>query len=343
MFMTKKDQLIAVFVSAVFVVAGCGTKFTVNHYPDFYEPSIKSVAVLPFVNETSHKGAGTAVADHLSAALAANGTYKVASPAMIDQTVKEKKLPALPRANDEAIAEQLAALGGYQAFIVGKVLSDTFTNTVNEYYEDYDFHYAASPYWYSSYWYPPYWYYPYYYDYGGQIYISVDVSMVSVPDGKVLSEKTIGAKADISGVSSAWKKYAVQMALSNLSRKIVSEYAIVPVKINVDPDKAMKTADTIEQDKWHFSRTFGSNQKTMYVVLYLPMAAAMNQFKLTIAPEKNPSNIIASKDFTWERGKYCQSVEFSPSQIAKSSGTGKYTVNLISRGEVIITKHIRIK
>jgi hypothetical protein len=76
-------------------VGGCETKFTVNHYPDFYKPSIRSVAVLPFENATNRKGAGEIAATHLSVALATNGTYKVTGPAQLEQTLKEKEMPAL--------------------------------------------------------------------------------------------------------------------------------------------------------------------------------------------------------------------------------------------------------
>jgi hypothetical protein len=339
---TNKIILMFLAVLAVFIVGGCETNFTVDHYPDFYKPSIKSVAVLPFENATNRKGAGEIVAANLSTALAGNATYKVTGPAQLEQTLKEKAMPALNQNDYKQIAKELAGLDKYQAFIAGKVLSDSFNTTFIEPYDDDYLYYGDYPYWYYPYWYTPYWYYPYDYEYG-QVYVSVEVSMVDVPDGAILDMTVVKAAADTSDVSSSLKKYASQMALDNLSKKIVANFAVVPVEIAVYPDKAIKTADSYEQESWHFTKTFSSDQESMYVVLCLPSAAAMNQFKLTITPQNNPSQIISSKDFTWERGKYCQGIEFSPEQIAQSNGPGQYSAHFISMGNVVLTRHFKIK
>jgi hypothetical protein len=343
MFSKKQILVVVVMGWSVLVLSGCETKFTVSHYPGFYKSSIKSVAVLPFENESSRKGAGIAVANHLSAALAANGTYKVTGPGRVEELIKEKDMPSLQEKDDRAIAEELAKLNEYQAFITGIVLSDSFTNTLVEDYNE-DFYYYGYPYWYSPDWYPPpYWYYPYYYEYGGKAYVSVNVSMVSIPDGTVLDSVALKAAADASNKPSSLKKYATQMALKDLSEKIVHNFAVFPMEISVQPDKAMRTADTIEQEKWHFTKTFSSGRESMYVVLCLPAAAAMNQFRLTITPQNNSSNDIMSKDFTWERDKYCQSVEFSPKQIVRSNGPGKYSVHFLSRGKIIFSRRFIIE
>ena len=341
---SKRQILVIVLMGwSVLMMAGCETKFAVSHYPGFYNPSIKSIAVLPFENETSQKGAGIVVASHLSAALAANRTYQVASPARIEQILKEKAKPELPKDDYKAIAQELVELGQYQAFITGTVLSDSFINTVEQDYYNDEFYYDDYPYWYYPDWYLPYMYYPYYYGYGSQAYVSVDVSIIGVPDGRVLDTASEKGAADARDLSESLKKYASQMALNDLSEKIIRDFAIVPVEISVHPDKAMKIADSINQDKWHFAKSISGERELMYVVLCLPGAAAMNQFRLTITPQNNPSIVIVSKDFTWERDKYCQGIEFSPRQIAQSNGPGKYSAHFISRGKVVMTRNFKIK
>ena len=341
---TKKIMLIILTVLTASIMTGCGKQFTVDHYPDFYKPSIKSVAVLPFENESSRKKAGMAVASHLSAALAANGTYKVTGPVKLEQTLKEKGMPSIKNEDYKAIANELAELDMYQAFITGRVLTESFRNTVIEYYDDDDdFYYDDYPYWYYPYGYPPYWYYPYYYEYGGQAYVSSDVSFVSIPDGTVLDTVAAKASAGVNEKFSSLKKYTTQIALNKFSEKVVRDFAIVPVKITVPVHKAIRTADSLQQGNWHFTKTFNSSGESMYVVLCLPAAAAMNQFEITITPQNNPSDIISSKDYTWEKDKYCQSVEFSPGQIARSNGPGKYSVHLISLGKIVLTRNFKIK
>lgn len=341
--MVKRKNITAALLifSLIIVISGCATKFTVNKYPEFYKSSIKSVAVLPFENDTSRKGAGVAIATHASAALAANGTYKITDPARLESILKDQNLPALQQNEDRATEEELAQLNLYQAFIKGKVLSDSFINTAVD-YENEDFYYEDYPYWYYPYWYPSYWYYPYYYEYGGQAYVSADVSMVSIPDGTVVGTANVKASVDVTDRPDL-RKYSVQMALSRLSDKIVDIFAIVPVKISVHPDKAMRTASSPAPGEWSFKNTFGSREESMYVVLCLPEAAAMNEFEIAITPRGKPANVVASKDYTWERGKYCQSVEFSPAQIAQSNGPGKYSLKFISRGKVIFTRHFKIR
>ncbi len=337
MFRTKQVVLIILAVMSS-LVAGCSKSFTINHYPDFYTPSIKSVAVLPFLNDTSHKGAGIAAASHISAALAANGTYKVTDPAQLDKILKEKGMPKLPE-NYGDITKELAKLNMFQAFITGEVLSESFINEIVEYDEDY--YYDDYPHWYYPYGYPYYWYYPYSAEYGKEAYISTKVSMVDIPGGNILSTQHLNAAADVGHVSS--NEYITERALGNLSREVVGGFAIVPMTITVKPDKTLRTADSSKNGKWHFTGTFRHDMGAMYIILCLPEAAAMNEFKLTVTPAGNPSHILFSKDYTWEKDKHCQSIEFPPNQIVQMNGTGKYTVNFISRGTIVLSRNFKIR
>jgi hypothetical protein len=333
----KEIKTAFLIVSFVLAVSGCSTKFRVNHYPDFYNPSIKSVAVVPFLNDTSRKGAGIAVATHVSAALAANGTYKITDPAQLEKILKDKDMPKLPEDYNE-VTKELAKLDMFQAFITGEIFSDSFINELVE-YDDY---YDDYPYWYYPYWYPPYWYYPDYYEFGGQAYVSTEVSMVSIPDETVLGAANVKASVDISDRPEL-KRYTIQMALNKLSDKIVRIFTIVPVEIKVNPDKAMKTAVEPAPGEFKYTSTFSRDEKSMYVVLCLPESASMNEFEIAISPRGKPENIISSINYTWERGKHCQSVEFSPREIAQKNGTGNYSVHFISRGRIVLTRHFKIK
>ena len=340
----SQRKFITVFLVILFAfaISGCGAKFMVSKYPDFYKSSIKSLAVLPFMNETSHKGAGIAVATHVSAAFAANGTYKVTDPAKLDNILKNNNLPEISQDDNNAAAEELAKLGTYQAYLQGRVLSDSFINTVIGYYDNDDIFYDDSPYWNSPYWYPSYWYYPYYYVEKGYAYVSADVSIISIPDGSVLDTVNVKASVDESD-SPELKRYTMQIALNKLADKIVNAFAIVPVEINVQPDKAMKTANAMGPGEWKYTKTFSQDQKSMFVVICLPESAAMNQFEIAITPRGKPSNKISSIVYTWEKGRYCQNVEFSPSQIARKNGPGNYSVQFISRGQIIFSRNFKIK
>ncbi len=337
----KKKIFTVVVIICTLLAAGCGRKFMVNKYPAFYEPSIESVAVMPFENETSYRGAGMAVPGHIAAALAANGTYNVTDPARLTQILEEKQMPRLDPNDYRAVAAELGELNKYQAFVGGKVLSDSFIRTVFEYYGGDDFYYDDYPYWYYPYWYSPYW--PYYYGYGGEAYISAKVAMVSVPEGVTLDSVEVKASADVGGISETFRKYAAQVALRDLSEKVVSDLAIVPLKIKVSTSKTLRTASSYQNEQWNFTNAFSADQQVMYAVLCLPQGAAMNRFQITVTPKGEPSNVIASKDITWQRGEHCQSVEFSPAAIAHSNGAGKYLVNFLVRDKVILSSDFTIR
>jgi len=115
------------------------------------------------------------------------------------------------------------------------------------------------------------------------------------------------------------------------------------MQITVNRHKVMRTANVFDQEKHHYTKTFHNDQEMMYVVLCLPAAAAMNQFRLVITPKSNPEDEIASKDYVWKNGMHCQAVTFSPRQIAASNGPGKYSVHLLSRGNMVLTRNFKVK
>jgi hypothetical protein len=339
---TKKIAITYLVLSTVFLLQGCGKHLRVNQYPPFYQPAIRQVAVLPFDNQTPHKNLGRIVAGRLASALALNGTYEVTRPGVIDSLLKEKNMPELSKNDYPAVAAQLAKLGKFQAFITGTVLSESFVYsplTFEGYYdteepEDYEDYFGG---------YGPWGMYPYYYDYETEAYIAVKVSFVRVPDGNVLDTASIEASSNVRGAVPTMSGYASQRAIDDLSKKIVEKFAIVPAAVTVHPDKDLRTADSFNQGKWHFTTTFTSKDELMYAVICLTAAAAQNTFTLTLTPKDNPAYVIVEKNFIWQPNAYCQSVEFSPRQIAASNGPGQYTLQFHSRGKVAMTVNFNIR
>ena len=78
---------------------GCTATMAVRHYPDFYDPQIKNVAVVPFANSSLNPQGGQFVAERLAEALKANGTYTVVGPKEVTDKLFEAKV-ALPPAMD---------------------------------------------------------------------------------------------------------------------------------------------------------------------------------------------------------------------------------------------------
>ncbi len=113
------------FAFICIILTGCSKEITVNHYPGFYDPNIKTIAILPFENYSSHKGLGNAVANRLASGLMLNRTYKVIGPDQLNIMLNNLNLPAVPRGNDKAAAEELGKVGKIRAFVKGQVLGST--------------------------------------------------------------------------------------------------------------------------------------------------------------------------------------------------------------------------
>jgi hypothetical protein len=103
-------------------LGGCAKSFTARKYPAFYDPNLRTVAVVPFANETYTQGAGILVAEDLAAALQLNGTYTIISPRQLLTFVRQKKLEELSERDSAQDGEVFRGFGSVQAFVMGRVL-----------------------------------------------------------------------------------------------------------------------------------------------------------------------------------------------------------------------------
>jgi len=87
--------ILALCVLPLFAV-GCNGgskkgKIWITHYPDWYTPDLKTVAILPF-GDRSGTGAGMRIGDKVSAELTRNTTYEVYTRANLRDVLAEKDL-----------------------------------------------------------------------------------------------------------------------------------------------------------------------------------------------------------------------------------------------------------
>ncbi len=213
-------------------MAGCSAKLPLSSYPEFYDPSIKSVVVLPFSNKTASSDAGKIVAGRLAEALRMNGTYRVASPG------------GPPPATAPAAAK---------ALITGSVHEYATSSSIQGYYSDY-----PSPY-YPEWPYSPYRYGPFhrrhygYWGYGGVGFyletrnaghVAVSVRMTT-EDGKVLYDTQTPVQVTIGSAGSPPRfspREALARAVDMAVDKLVERLAVTPVTVKIDAKKALRTA-----------------------------------------------------------------------------------------------------
>jgi hypothetical protein len=369
---SKSRMLLAVAICAgMIALSGCSQSFTAREYPSFYDPNLRTIAVVPFHNETNARGAGTLAAENLAAALRVNGTYTVVPPHKLRSLIAQKKLQRLSRTDYQEDAEELRKLGGIQAFIVGRVLRDS---TMQGLYP------TAYPYWsydsasdtpsgparyefadedeegegeddfgddfygpYYGYWY---WNYPYYYPtHTARAYVSLEASMIRVSDGAVLYTTPVPAEghSDLSGWRQIPPASAGVDAMNRAAAKLVKDLAVVPVTVKVRPSADLNTAVRGQAGGWDFTNTFRPTDENMYVVIQLPTTVSHDTFRLTVTPKGQPDDIVVTEDFTWPVGENTDAVALSPKEIARRAGTGSYTVSFHAFGESVMRHNFRIK
>ncbi len=375
MFVWVRRNATVFFACGILIAAGgCAKSFTARKFPVFYDPNLRTVAVVPFVNETRVPGAGVLVAEDVAAALQANGTYSILSPRRLRTLVRQKKLQQLWEGDAARNAGIFRRFGSVQAFVMGRVVRDIsgtqsyprvsgdtgyYTQesrlagpdryqlapeaSKEEQEEEERFGDEYSPYYYP-YWY---WNYPYhdYPEYMAQARIAVVVSMVRTSDGAVLYETPapVVGHANLTGSHRITSGDAILDAAHRAVTRIVKDLAVVPVTVTVTPGTDIRTAVGRTDGRWDFSDTVSASDEWMYVVLRLPPLVGRNSFRLTVTPRRNPNETVTVRDFVWPVGARLHAVQFSPREIVAHAGPGQYTVSFCAQGQQVMQHNFKIE
>ena len=340
-------------------MAGCNeVKLEVQRYPVFYDPAIKTVAVLPFDNQTLHPMAGAFLADRLAEQLKANGTYTVISPRELEGRMSAGKIAMPAKPTTEQAAEAMRTLGGIDAFIAGTVRQfGAGQGTYTEVYDD--------PWFYGGYYggyygggrrhwgrggyyggYGGYYggYYPVYRQYSySQAYVSAVTTMCRVSDGGVIysTPAPLAARLTSAGGIPPMVDQVLSDAADRVAHDIVATFAIVPRLIKVDKTDVLRPAVRAD-GRVKYTTDFKPGDDGIYVEVSLPVEAARNEFRLGVARKNQPP--IAEQTFTWNRTDSTREFFFALPQITQAGGgKGDYQVRLYSGDNAEIERDIKIK
>jgi hypothetical protein len=346
------------FLVPALAVAGCNeVKLEVQRYPVFYDPAIRTVAVLPFDNQTLHPMAGAFLADRLAEQLKANGTYIVISPKELASRMSAgpTTMPAKPTV--EQAAEAMRKLGGVDAFITGTVRQfGADRGTYTEVYDDpwyhggyYGGYYGGS----RRHWgrgghgyYGDYYggYYPVYRQYSySQAYVSALATMCRVSDAGVIYSTPSPAAARLTsgGGITLPVDEVLSDAAETVSHDIVATFAIVPRQVKVKKDHVLRPAIRID-GRVKYTTDFKPGDDGLYVEVSLPPEADRNEFRLAVARKNQPP--IAEQKFTWNRADSTREFFFALPQIAEAGGgKGDYELRLYGGDKAEIERGIKIK
>ena len=333
-------------------VGGCSTTVTLQHYPSFHEPSLKTVAVAPFANATLHDKAGQFLAERLAEALRANRTYEVVGPQELTARFEAAgiKLPA--GAAPTTIAEGVRKLGGIQAVIVGTARGfSAERGSYVEIEEGYPYYgygwgygYGRRDWGYGGHGYGG---YPIYRQYSyTQAYAAASAKMVRVADGEVLhvTAQPLAARRVSGRYPSDTKDQVLLEAGDAVVGGLVAEFAVVPMRVKINKGKALRTARAgKEADELKNTNDFRLDDEKLYVVVSLPPEADRNEFRLVIAREDDDKP-LAEETIRWSAADASRRLAYSPRDLADAAGgPGDFEARLYLGDQRILGRGFEIK
>jgi len=332
-------------VSALLAASACGCSatMTVRHYPPFYNPAMKKVAVVPFANATLNPKAGEFLAERLAEAMKENGTYEVTGPKDLSAGMAAAKLKLAPGADVKTTAAALRKLGGVQAFLAGTVKG--FSADRSSYMEVEDRYGSGFGWGYT----------PRGNYYGGRLlyrqrsythaYVAATAELVRVSDGKILhaTPATLMVRLHSSDQPAKTKEEALVEAARAAAEKLVEEFAVVPRQIKVRKKDALSTARPRPGRMPKSTGKFRADAGEMYVLVRLPAAADRNALRLTIT-RKGDDKPLAEESFTWAASDGTRRFTFSPRKLAEAArGAGDFEAKLYLDDRAVLKRKFEIE
>ncbi|MDP7637678.1 MAG: CsgG/HfaB family protein [Phycisphaerae bacterium] len=326
----------ALALSAVFL-GGCTKKILIIQYPVFWDAAPKTIAITDFKNLAGTRGQAQAIANELSAALTANGTYKIFNRQHFSAVEKEIAIRQAFSSDESVAANTMAKLGKVQAIITGSVNSCSATSRrqtkrrpvyrTNRKKQLYISHYVPYTYFHN------------------EANIQVSATLIRIDRGRprtIYSAQAVG-RATSSGEHPRMDPYAcLAIARRQVMWQLLSQFAIIRKTIKVNQSKAFRTTSGLPYDgKWPYTDRFSAKSDKMYVMIKLPPECDRNRFRITIARKGVPKN-IASTQVKWTRAMSAVGthVIFSPRKIAQESGgPGGYVVKFYSGSPKPVMTH----
>lgn len=329
---------LGLLLATLAAAGGCSKKIWITQIPEFYTPELKTIAVVPFRNQSTGKNAGQVLADKLATALMANGTYRVFNRNDLRALMDENDLRIAFGGDTSAATTKFRQATNVQAILTGTVTTYSATSNRQQKQEP-----------------------VYAYDRNGRQYVagyrrfvhtrneanvSATAALIRVSNGTTIHATPSAAWARAWSEGSPPKKDAYACAADATDMvvgQLVEQFAPIRKQIKVDITKALRTATELYDNEWAFSKRFKTTDDRMYVVVALPASCDRNRFRLAIV-RKGERKDLASQDITWTK-KYSEfGYAFNPKQIAAAGGgAGEYEVKFYSGAEPVLRYTFRIE
>ncbi len=337
--MPARDRWIALGLVAVAAwTPGCNKRITLRQVPEFYDPSIRTVAVADLANNSLRTNAGRYVATRLADALAVNQTYGVIGPDEFRTQLDQAGLDLPAGADRQRLCEILARLDHIDAILTGEVLSLETERIVESYRPR---GYVHTGYAWSSYGY-----------HGPRTGIGLHLPLQTQDiraafaearfrmvhrEGNVLAVVgPVSAERQVQS-SAAGPGELLDAVVREVADKAVARVAIVPVEVEVDPDDALRVGVEAEGGKVDWTETVDISAGELIVHVELPEQADRNELSLRIR-RKGQGEALASQSFTYRIAQGPIRRVFALGELVDRGGKGAYQVVLVRKGDTLLTK-----
>jgi hypothetical protein len=321
------------FVLGVVCLLLCGcnggskSSITVVRYPEFYQPELKRIAVLPFANNAQDPAAGTRISERLETALIQNRTYEVFTRAHLKEVLTEQDLAASGIVAADA-AQRIGKLGSVQAIICGAC--DQYGSGTRQ-----EMRTMQVPVWGTNAK-----GYPVITGYTNQQYLwtrneaAVQCNVVVID---TVTGRQIAGVNELSHIysegsppsASEWQTR--QIAEQNQILRILRAVAVIRTQVKLK-GTVLRVATGQYDGKWDWQDRIIPSDGKLVAVVNLPPDAGRNSFKLTIVP-KDQRDVMAEQEFVWPEGSGENSYSFDVQPIVDKRGYGAYDVKLYSGPE----------
>lgn len=316
------------------LLAGCDggstkSKIWIYRYPDFYTPTLKRVAVLPFANGTRFRGAGARISDRISAILTNNRTYEVYTRQHLDDILAEQGL-AMAGIVEADLAKKIGRLKSVQALICG--VCDRYEVTTRK-----ETRYNTMPVWGKNRQGQPvitgWTKIPYPWT-RHDAFVECHVVVIDTVTGRQIAAVHDPSSSWASGSPPKYRpaqllRYAEQDQIN----RIIGAIAVTRSQVKLKGD-VLKTATDFYDQEWDWEKRITSEDEKFYVVVDLPPEADRNSFKIAIVP-KGERNVVAEKPFVWTKTVARRGYRFGVADIVGRYRCGEYQAKLYSGPEPI--------
>ncbi|MCE5278050.1 MAG: hypothetical protein ABFD92_05670 [Planctomycetaceae bacterium] len=345
-------------LAAMVAVGGCTADMrdtvTVSHFPPFYTPDLKTIAVAPFDPGNSDPRSADIVAAAAAQALAADGTYTVIGGQRLERMAKGYGVELARYDSPQTIAAKLGKIPGIQAAVVGKITHLTTGNNVNlggsgsSFNEIWDRNYTGRQ-----------------KGVANKVALKADVVMIGVDRQFSAQAREIAGEFTSAGVDHPDMSVdqCLEQAAKGMGQQLAQRFVAKSEKVAIYFNKTLTTEAENSAGKTEATRHFNSDQE-MIVQVRLPAQCRYNRMRLAVTasspreagdmaaafngtamPTSRPATTLAiwaMHDFTWGDNATAYTWKFPLKSIAAKTGPGWYAVNLYCSNQHVTSVTFKI-